>query len=174
MKHLRAQRHVKLTGKLPEKLYLPVLAFAAEIILSRGSFPEWFVFPIEYGLLFWFVLSNIKRRGAWPHWIGAGTLLNITVISINGFRMPVWPSFFAGSGDAELLNSLQNGDIFGYTLVDASTRLPFLADVIGFSFYGDLIGFASLGDLVLLAGAGILLYRTIRDNCKRCQTPNTN
>jgi len=149
---------------MPVKLYLPFLAFAAEFLLSRGGFPEWFVFPFEYGLLLWFVLANIKGRGSWPYWIGAGTILNFAVISANGFYMPVWPSFFADSGKSELIEALLNGDIFGYTVVDAGTRLPFLADVVGFSFYGDLIGFASIGDLLLLVGACILLYKVIRYN----------
>ncbi len=144
---------------MPVKLYLPLLAFAVEFLLSRGGFPEWFVFPVEYGLLLWFVLANIRQRGSWPYWIGTGTILNLAVISANGFCMPVWPSFFVDSGKQGLMDSLLNGDVFGYTLVDASTRLPFLADVIGFSFYGDLIGFASAGDLFLLVGAGVLLYK---------------
>lgn len=152
---------------MPVKLYLPLLAFAVEFLLSRGGFPEWFVFPLEYGLLFWFVLANIRGRGSWPYWIGAGTILNIAVISANGFYMPVWPSFFIDFGKQGLMDSLLNGDVFGYTLVDTSTRLPFLADVIGFSFYGDLIGFASVGDLLLLVGAGVLLYKIIIGSCLR-------
>jgi hypothetical protein len=161
MKSSKKQPPVEKIKILPEKLYLPVLAFAVELIFSRAFFPEWFVFLIEYGILFWFVLSNIRGNGAWPCWIGLGTLLNFAVISANGFRMPVWSSFLEESGGFELLNSLQQGEVFGYTLVDESTRLPFLADVIGLSFYGDLVGFASLGDLFLLLGAVVLLCRII-------------
>jgi hypothetical protein len=161
MKNSRKQPAGNLRKTLPEKLYLPILAFAVEMILSRALFPEWLVFSIEYGLLFWFVLSNVKGRGTWPYWIGAGTLLNFAVISANGFRMPVWSSFFAESDKAGLLDALRQGEVFGYTLVNESTRLPFLADVIGFSFYGDLVGYASLGDLLLLVGAGVLLYGII-------------
>lgn len=147
--------------RLPEKIYLPLLALAAEMILSRVPFPEWVVFPVVYGILFWFVLANCKGRGAWPYVIGAGTLLNIGVIGANGFKMPVWPWFFQGSGDEKVMEALLRGDIFGYTLADMSTRLPFLADVIGFSFYGKIIGFASIGDLLLLVGVLLLLYRIV-------------
>ncbi len=148
---------------LPKRIYLPLLAFAVEILLSRGGFPEWFVFTLEYGLLFWFVLINLKGRGTWPYWIGGGTLLNFAVIAANGFRMPVWPSFFENSGNSHIMEALISGDIFGYTPVGSGTKLPFLADIIGFSVYGDIIGFASIGDLFLVAGAGILIYHIIKD-----------
>jgi hypothetical protein len=159
MRYLRKHAPANNKNILPEKLYLPVLAFAVEIVFSRAFFPEWFVFSIEYGLLFWFVLSNVRGNGTWPYLIGLGTLLNFAVISANGFRMPVWSSFFGESGKGELIDALHRGEVFGYTLVEESTHLPFLADVIGFSFYGGIVGFASLGDLFLLVGVGIILYR---------------
>ena len=79
---------------------------------------------------------------------------------VNGFYMPVWPSYFEMFGKGEILNALLNGEVFGYTLAGAETKLPFLADVI-VSFYGDLVGFASIGDIFLMLGIIILLYRVV-------------
>ena len=161
MKRQRAHKRSSLSGSIPFRIYLPLLALAVEILFSRGSFPEWFVFSLEYGLLFWFVLSNLRGWGIGPYLIGAGTLLNFAVIVVNGFYMPVWPSYFEMFGKGEILNALLNGEVFGYTLAGAETKLPFLADVIGFSFYGDLVGFASIGDIFLMLGIIILLYRVV-------------
>lgn len=145
---------------MPRKLYLPILAFAVEFVFSKGPFPEWSVYPLEYGLLFWFVIINIKNRGSWPYFVGIGTFLNFLVISLNGFRMPVWTPTLAKYGGLGTIDKIISGNYFGYTLVEPSTRLPFLADVIGISFNNKLMGFASLGDVFLLLGA-ILLFSKV-------------
>lgn len=147
---------------LPRRIYLPILAFAMEYIFSKGPIPEWSVFPIEYGLLLWFVISNLKGRGSWPYWVGAGTLCNFIVIAFNGFKMPVWSAFLKETGKIAALESIMRGDFFGYIPVTANTKLPYLADVIGVSFQGNLIGFASVGDIFLLIGVAILLSRILK------------
>ncbi|HZK01726.1 MAG TPA: DUF5317 family protein [Anaerovoracaceae bacterium] len=151
---------------MPDRLYLPILAFAAEFIFSKGPFPEWVVIPFVYILVFWFVISNLKGRGSWPYFIGVGTLLNFIVISLNDFKMPVWPSLLKGGGKVEILGTIVNGEFFGYVPVGPSTKLAFLADVIGISFQGELIGLASFGDILLLIGAIILVCRMFKASSK--------
>ncbi len=153
-------------NQLPRRLYLPILAFAMEFVFSKGPFPEWTVLPIEYGLLLWFVVSNLRGRGSWPYWIGVGTLSNLLVIALNGFKMPVWPTFLEGGGKIAVFEAIMNGEFFGYIPVTATTRLACLADVIGISFQGSLIGFASLGDVFLLIGVVVLLGRIFRTSTK--------
>ena len=144
--------------ELPEGLLLPVLAFVAEFLAVRsGFFPAWIQLNLVYFLLFWFVWRN-RRRGAWPLWFGAGTLLNYLVIAANGYRMPVAPNLLAGLPEPTAA-ALAAGEIFGYTLADASTRLVFLGDVVSVPFLGEFVGFASLGDFFLGVGAGLLAYR---------------
>ncbi len=145
--------------QLPQKLYLPILAFATEIIFSALQAPPWMTFSIEYLLIIAFIFYNIKAKSSWPYWIGAGTLMNFTVIAANKFTMPVSPSVFSPQVDNALLESLIQGDIYGYSLSGADTVLPFLGDIIGISPFGELIGFASIGDLLLLGGAAIAVYR---------------
>lgn len=156
-----AGRNKKQSDHLPRRIYLPIIALAVEFLFFKGSFPEWFVFLTEYSLLFWFVLLNLRNWGSGPYFIGVGTLLNFAVIVANGFRMPVWPSFFAERGSIELMNALIKDEIFGYAAMGPGSKLPILADIIGISFYGDLVGFASIGDLFLLLGAVILIYHIV-------------
>lgn len=145
--------------KFPEKLYLPILAFAVEMILPRFFAPQWAVFSIEYLLILSFVLCNIKLKSLWPYWMGVGALMNFTVIATNQFSMPVSPSVFSPEVDEAFFESLLSGNIYGYTLANPGTVLPFLGDIIGISPFGQLIGFASIGDLFLLIGAGLAIYR---------------
>ena len=168
------KRHLYLhENQFPDKLYLPILAFGGEFLFSRGNFPEWAVFPFVYGLLFWFVLANIKGRGFWPCWIGLGTLMNFAVIVANDFRMPLWPSFFGSEGESGILEKIAEGDYFGYTLADSSTMLPFLGDVIGISCAGRFVSFASIGDILLLVGVFILLTRLVNTS-ENSTTGQTN
>ena len=144
--------------QLPLKLYLPLLAFATEIVFSRLSAPPWLTFCLEYFLIILFVFYNLKAKSVWPYWIGAGTLMNFSVIAANKFTMPVSPSVFSPQVDDALLASLLRGDIYGYSLSGSDTVLPFLGDIIRISPFGGLIGFASIGDLLLLAGAAVAFY----------------
>jgi hypothetical protein len=148
-----------LQRKFPEKLYLPILALAVETVLPYLSAPTWATFSVEYFLILSFVFYNLKLKSLWPYWMGAGALMNFTVIAANGFNMPVSPSVFSPQVDQVFFESLINGEIYGYTLANAGTVLPFLGDIIGISPFGRLMGFASIGDVLLLVGAAIAIYR---------------
>ena len=72
-----------------------VLAFLIEAFYDRlaalfsmptAEFLPWAV-GAQYLLLILFCLVNLRRGGA--KWILLGTLANLLVISLNGFRMPV-------------------------------------------------------------------------------------
>lgn len=87
------------------------------------------------------------NRSAPGMWIaGIGLLMNFVVISLNN-GMPVLPEAIrlaGGSGDV----------VFGakHVILDESTRLPFLADVIPLP--GSVI---SLGDVFLAVGLGVFI-----------------
>lgn len=160
MRSIEKKRNPRLLQRrFPEKLYLPVLAFAVEVVFSRLLLPPSMMFLIEYVLILAFVFFNIKLKSLWPYWMGAGALANFTVIAANGFRMPVSPSVFSPQVDQVFFEALLNGEIYGYTLANAGTTLPFLGDIIGISPFGKLMGFASVGDVFLLIGAIVALYR---------------
>ncbi len=89
--------------------------------------------------------------------LGAGSLCNFLVISLNGFRMPVSPvaQRYLSPGALERLLS---GGIPMYAAQTADTRLPFLGDVICLPAFG----LASVGDLLLVAGAALWIFAAMR------------
>ena len=153
-------------------LLLPVAAY----LLKAGA--AWLLIPqtgalvvclLQYGLLFLFILFN-HRRPVWPLFAFAGTLMNFLVIALNGGCMPVSASLLGG---AERLSQLAAGRIYAYCLLDASTRLPLLGDVIRLGPAGMPLGFASIGDIVLCIGVGILCWQMTHAKDKGADRPET-
>lgn len=138
---------------------LPILA----LMVKSGA--AWFLPPqkgafavclIQYALLFLFILIN-RRRPLWPLIVFFGALMNLLVIALNGGCMPVAAGLLLGMG--ERLEQLGRGQIYAYCLIDESTRLPFLADIIRLGPAGVPIGFASAGDALIGIGAAIMTYQ---------------
>lgn len=155
---------LKALSQYPLKgLLLPIAAYAlkagAACLLApqRGAVVVAF---IQYGLLFLFLLLNL-RRPAWPLFAFAGTLLNFLVIVNNGGCMPVSPSLLGEAGAR--LTQLAQGQVYAYCLANTSTRLAFLGDIIRIGSASRPLGFASIGDLLLGLGVGILCWHMTRE-----------
>ena len=125
-------------------LLLPVLALALQRAAALFS-PEpysiwgWTLLPASYLLLFAFLWFN-----------RLGSLCNLAVIAVNGWRMPVAPSALAVLSP-EGAASLLAGRVPMYCAAGGSTRLLFLGDI----FYCPIPffqGFASVGDILLALG----------------------
>lgn len=104
------------------------------------------------GLIFlWF---NRHNKGFWL--VLAGVFLNFLVMLVNGGRMPV--SYEAASVlEPVYLEMLQSGDaVTKHYLMDASTRLSFLGDIIPLSNPYPRTQAISIGDVVM--NLGIFLY----------------
>ena len=146
---------------------LPILAFLLKAGAARLLVPQTgavLVCLVQYSLLFVFLLYN-HRRPVWPLFAFAGTLMNFFVILLNGGCMPVSASLLGGA--SERLSQLAQGRIYAYCLMGASTRLPFLGDVIRVGV-GDMpLGYASIGDVVLCVGVGILFWQITRAGKKQ-------
>lgn len=156
---IRGGKIAYINKNMPEGLWLPILAYTAEILASLDSlFPGWFLILLEYGMLFWFTGQN-RGSGVWPSLFFAGTMMNFLVIFHNGFRMPVSAYIMSIIGNDTVAAALNNHEIFGYTLADETTKLIFLSDIIAVPLIGGSIGFASIGDIVLGIGAAILIYK---------------
>lgn len=141
---------------------LPVVAYLLKAGAARLLVPQTgagLVCLVQYSLLFVFLLCN-HRRPVWPLFAFAGTLMNFFVIVLNGGCMPVSASLLGGA--SERLSQLAQGRIYAYCLADASTRLPFLGDVIRLGAPGMPLGYASIGDVVLCLGVGILFWQMTR------------
>ena len=93
--------------------------------------------------------------------------MNFAVIAVNGFQMPVSRAAAMAAGQEAGIAKLIAGEIYGYTMQDAATRLPLLGDVIPLAG-----GFASLGDLVLIAAAVRIFYAMMLPNDQKGETPH--
>lgn len=103
----------------------------------------------SYVVLLGLVAANWTAPGMWM--TGVGLLMNFTVIAVNG-GMPVLPEAVELAGGTF---SLPLGA--KHVLLDTSTRLPFLADVLPMP--GNVI---SLGDIFFAIGLGTLIEHHIR------------
>lgn len=141
---------------------LPIIAYLLKAGAARLLAPQTgavLVCLVQYSLLFVFLLCN-HRRPVWPLFAFAGTMMNFLVILLNGGCMPVSASLLGGA--SERLTLLAQGRIYAYCLMDGSTRLPFLGDVIRLGTKTMTLGYASIGDVVLCVGVGILFWQITR------------
>ena len=100
----------------------------------------------SYLILLLVVWLNRTESGMWL--AGIGMAMNFAVIALNG-GMPVSPEAAALAGDgAEFVATAK------HVVLDASTRLAFLADVIPVDFLRTVI---SLGDVFLAVGLAMFL-----------------
>jgi hypothetical protein len=100
----------------------------------------------SYLLLLGVVWWNRNAAGMWL--AGLGILMNFTVIATNG-GMPVLPeAVILAGGDSGFVETAK------HVMLDGSTRLAFLGDVIPLRFLGTVI---SLGDVFLAIGLGVFL-----------------
>jgi hypothetical protein len=109
---------------------------------------------VSYLPLLALVLINRHREGMWL--AGLGVLMNFSVIALNG-GMPVLreAATIAAAGPAALPLDVK------HVLLDSSTRIPFLGDVIPVRLFG--IGqVISLGDVLLAVGLGRFLEDELR------------
>lgn len=112
---------------------------------------------VSFALLMVMVGLNRSKPGMWI--AGLGVLMNFTVIAVNG-GMPV----LLGAAEVASGFTVSNPDLGGtlkYVILDSSSRLAFLADVIPVRLAG--IGeVISLGDIFLALGLGIFLESELR------------
>jgi hypothetical protein len=108
-------------------------------------------------------LLNIRLAGV--PLIAAGLLLNLVVVAANA-GMPVGAQV-AASGRSIVNSSTQSGTDSFYRVVDGSTRLLPLADVIGFKGPFGFAALFSLGDLLMFAGVVVLVVAGMHGGSRR-------
>ena len=101
------------------------------------------------------VIAWANRRAPGMAMLGLGLLLNFTVIASNG-GMPVFSAAALVAKPGMIALALPAGD-FIHVLGTATTRLPWLADVIPIPGPSWLRSVASAGDLLLFAGIAVFL-----------------
>ena len=142
-------------------LLLPI-AFALQagtsLLPDRGwtaTFGFWLIL-ISFALLLVVIVTNRDRSGMWL--AGIGVSMNLIVIALNGGMPVLEGAAVVASGFESGLNVI--GD-FKHVLLDESTRIPFLADVIPLRLagHGQVL---SLGDVFLAVGIGRFLEAELR------------
>lgn len=126
--------------------WLLFIGFGMQIVASLVTSPRAAVSLLltSYAVLLIMVWLNRSEAGMWI--AGIGLLMNFVVISLNN-GMPVLPEAIRLAGGTSDV-------VFGtkHVLLDASSRFPFLADVIPLP--GSVI---SLGDVFLAVGLGAFI-----------------
>lgn len=108
---------------------------------------------LSYVPLTMMLLANLSLAGA-PVMI-IGMVLNVIPIAANGGKMPVSAAALTRVGLADLIPSIAPGASYDHVIINPSTRLAFLGDVIPQIWPPQLANVFSLGDLVL--GVGLFL-----------------
>lgn len=139
----------RLKGTIPGYVY-PLLAVAVQLPISQ-LFPGTLVGKLANiaGYLLLVPFLWINRRSTGLMLVAVGVLLNFTVISANGGRMPADNVRIAALGVR-----VPEGELAKHQPLGPDTRLPFLADVIRAWPLPELISF---GDIFIAAGTFLFI-----------------
>src|SRR5690606_15504474 len=113
---------------------------------------------LSFVMLLVLVVVNRSRPGMWL--AGVGVLMNFSVIALNG-GMPVLEGAWEVASGFDDITSMSLDGSYKHVVLDASTRLSFLADVIPIRVanQGNVV---SLGDVFLAVGMGRFLESELR------------
>lgn len=173
-------KSIDLYGIRLQKTWLIIIAFLVQTI-TRLLGISGVGFVLKYSLItqvvvftllfvcFWF---NKKYIGLW--FVGLGASLNAMVMLINGGRMPVSMEAMQRVGVKEGIDMIVSGMDNKHTVLDSTTRLGFLADIIylpGFIGWGMWV--ISIGDLVVALGMFIFIFElcmgSMKQREKKCE-----
>lgn len=142
-------------------IYLSIVPLALEagqsLLLLRAA---WMTQAISFGMtilqylpLFIFFFLN---RHIWEALLcGAGSILNFTAIAANLGAMPLTRRVLDIGGHSEKFLALREGRYLTYRIIDETTQLPWMGDVI--LVPGPLPQIISVGDIVLVIGVFLLV-----------------
>ena len=128
----------------------PLLAVAVALRVAAGLLGDLalLAYFITFGGIIAVALANRSLPGTWL--IAAGAALNLIAVAANG-AMPVSAEAIAAVGGAFPRDPL-------HTTLDASSRLPFLTDVIPFPVVRTAY---SVGDVLIAAGGAWLSFAAV-------------
>lgn len=137
-------------------IYLIFISFGLELIIviciRKGllsiGLTTYFLDVIMYSMLLIFIILN--RRNICIIIMGVGFLLNAVPIFLNGGAMPVSQEAIRVLGFSSNINSEGL-----YTIIDSSTKIWFLGDIIPISFISSFI--VSIGDIFAAIGLILLI-----------------
>ncbi|MDK2930979.1 MAG: hypothetical protein PWR07_1110 [Bacillota bacterium] len=116
-----------------------------------------YAFFLSYVLLLYAIWAN--RHIRWMPLIGIGVVLNFVVILANGMRMPVSADMLTAVGMAQQVAAIESGRVLTYKLIDATTPLWPLGDVIPIGSPYPIHRVVSIGDIAMAIGVFLLIQR---------------
>lgn len=130
------------------------LAISIILQITAALFVGWsnWLISIAYLFLLFFFFSNRNHEDFRIFMIG--WLLNASAIWLNGGKMPVDLNQLAKT---PWLSQLMDGQDFKHVLIDPSTRLAFLGDILYIPF--PIPRVISIGDIFLVIAAFLLVQR---------------
>ena len=146
-------------------LPLPLLAFSIQLavfvwlkhVFAAAAFP---LHMLSLALLVVFLAANARYRSLWL--VGLGLALNAAVIGANGGYMPVRVSDAQRIGFAESAAILEREGTFQKsTVLEPSTPLWFLGDVIHLPLPAGPDRLISAGDVLLAIGAFLFIQEAL-------------
>jgi hypothetical protein len=133
-----------------------------------------FALVFSLTLLLVFVWLNRQYAAFWV--MGAGLLLNVAVIALNGGLMPISPDtlqrLYPGASIDELPLGQQVGPSKNVLLLADETRLEWLADRFYLPTWGSYAVAYSLGDVLIALGIFWFLWQTGGQHFARQQHEN--
>lgn len=143
--------------------FLSVFLYAKNIEGISDFLGEYFIFihSLSYLLIFIGLIYNFNRKSMILVFIGA--LLNYIVIVANGGQMPVSGSGLSLLGMEQYLEVLKSNSVITHTLINDSTNLYFLGDIIPTPKFYPFPKMISIGDVFL----GIGIFALIQNGMLR-------
>lgn len=138
-------------------LFLVILSVAVQIspifLVKIESMNEYlYLFPfVSLVLMTLAILFNISRKGM--KIIFLGSLLNIAVMALNNFYMPIDFSSLEWAGLTPLLESIKSGSVIAYmNLENATTAGTYLGKILPLPSFYPLSKVLSIGDILITLG----------------------
>lgn len=156
--------HIRLPWLAIVALGLQLVAFSP----ARGPLGDGGVVAVHfvsYGLLVWFVVANRRRVGIVV--AGAGLLMNLLAIALNGGYMPASRSALEAAGE-QFTGATANNS----TVIHEGTRLWFLGDVFAIPDGTIAANVFSVGDVLIIIGVAIVIATAMRTVPKEVTAPS--
>jgi hypothetical protein len=149
--NLKGLAELKLKGGLvfPLLLILQIAVFTLQNRISLLADLSGYIFILVYVVGLWFLYLNRTHQGFMVIFIGV--LLNFLVMAANGGRMPVSVEA-AAVLDPHYIDALRQGLYGKHIILDETTKLGFLADIIPLSPPYPRTQVISIGDVIMNIG----------------------
>lgn len=141
--------------------YLIIMAFLLGISpmfsINSPFFEDFgiYIYLLSLILIFVVILWNLDKKGFWILALGAG--LNLFVVLMNHFKMPIYMEGLRIAGLENLAASIDSGEILNYVAMeDLNSWSRFLGKLIVIPKPYPLAKVISIGDLIM--SLGIVLY----------------